>query len=393
MCRFDPAAVARIIPEGLTPSGTGWGIICFYDAPQGWGIAPFGAMYMTAELAGLEAPDTSPGNYMHSGFFTGVAGEVMTRSYNTNFHIGWSRLLISDGVAIGEAGIGDKTLVRARARIGGTLDPISGASRYIGKRPGGGFTSYTVAVSLGVKETHDQSVEYFEGASEWLHCLEPLEYAYPVLFEGEITITSPTTLGEGEDKENQRREADLAAIFNRLGRAAVILAKDGSVVGTNAKADGLIAEGRVKIAGGRIAFSKSRDTEAFDELLRGAAGRSPDAVTARVALRSGVGELPLLAQAIVLDANPAGHERLLVTLDDPARAVDSDPVPALQLLGLTPAEARIAGLVGGGHSPREAAETLNLSLYTIRSALKIAFDKFGISRQSELAKIVARLAG
>ena len=96
---------------------------------------------------------------------------------------------------------------------------------------------------------------------------------------------------------------------------------------------------------------------------------------------------------MVLDSGGAGHGHLLVTFDDPGRDVDSDPMPALQLLGLTPAEARIAGLVGGGHSPKEAADMLKLSPYTVRSALKIAFDKLGISRQSELAKIVARLAG
>jgi DNA-binding CsgD family transcriptional regulator len=67
--------------------------------------------------------------------------------------------------------------------------------------------------------------------------------------------------------------------------------------------------------------------------------------------------------------------------------------PALELLGLTPAEARIAALVGGGESPREAADALGVTYNTVRSSLKLVFDKLGVGRQSELARVVARLAG
>ena len=119
-----------------------------------------------------------------------------------------------------------------------------------------------------------------------------------------------------------------------------------------------------------------------------AAKGGAEAVSPRFALHGAGADNTIIAQAMAL-----GPEDFVVFFDDPTHEDASDPVPALQLFGLTPAEARVAAAVGGGRSPRDAATALGLTLNTVRSALKIAFDKLGISRQSELARIVARLAG
>lgn len=63
---------------------------------------------------------------------------------------------------------------------------------------------------------------------------------------------------------------------------------------------------------------------------------------------------------------------------------------ALQALGLTPAQAKVALAVGGGQSPREAAEALGLSEATVRTTVKHLYAKLGIDRQSQLARLVAR---
>jgi DNA-binding NarL/FixJ family response regulator len=49
-------------------------------------------------------------------------------------------------------------------------------------------------------------------------------------------------------------------------------------------------------------------------------------------------------------------------------------------------------LVGSGHSRKEAAEALGISEWTAREALKRVFSKLAISRQSELVKLVYRMA-
>ncbi len=63
-----------------------------------------------------------------------------------------------------------------------------------------------------------------------------------------------------------------------------------------------------------------------------------------------------------------------------------------RLFALTPAEARVAELIGSGISPRKAAEKLRISEGNVRTTLKHACRKVGVSRQSELAIILTKLS-
>ena len=60
--------------------------------------------------------------------------------------------------------------------------------------------------------------------------------------------------------------------------------------------------------------------------------------------------------------------------------------------GLTPSEARLASLVGAGIAPRESADRLGISEENARTTLKRVFAKVGVSRESELAVVLARLS-
>jgi len=85
------------------------------------------------------------------------------------------------------------------------------------------------------------------------------------------------------------------------------------------------------------------------------------------------------------------HVRALVLAIDPEMGSPPDPTVVRDLLGLTLAEARVAALVGSGLPPREAAERLGIAEETARTALKRAFSKIGVSRQSELTGLLTRL--
>src|SRR5262249_35209072 len=85
------------------------------------------------------------------------------------------------------------------------------------------------------------------------------------------------------------------------------------------------------------------------------------------------------------------HVRALVLAIDPDIGSPPDPTVVRDLLGLTLAEARVAALVGSGLRPREAAERLGIAEDTARTALKRAFSKIGVSRQSELTGLLTRL--
>jgi len=54
------------------------------------------------------------------------------------------------------------------------------------------------------------------------------------------------------------------------------------------------------------------------------------------------------------------------------------------LFDLTPAEARLAALIAGGHRPREAAAALGIMEETARSTLKRVMAKTGLHRQADL---------
>jgi DNA-binding CsgD family transcriptional regulator len=58
------------------------------------------------------------------------------------------------------------------------------------------------------------------------------------------------------------------------------------------------------------------------------------------------------------------------------------------LFGLTPAECRVALLLGDGHSPREIAKTVGVSFETVRSQIKSIFSKTNVKRQGELIRLL-----
>jgi DNA-binding CsgD family transcriptional regulator/PAS domain-containing protein len=108
---------------------------------------------------------------------------------------------------------------------------------------------------------------------------------------------------------------------------------------------------------------------------------------------------PLLVQVIPLQgmhkqerdfAALVDRRLALVVATDPDEALPTGE-SSLLALGLTRAEARVARLIGGGLSPTEAAAKLENAEGTVRTLLKRVYSKIGLERQSQLAKLVARL--
>jgi DNA-binding CsgD family transcriptional regulator len=59
---------------------------------------------------------------------------------------------------------------------------------------------------------------------------------------------------------------------------------------------------------------------------------------------------------------------------------------------LTPAEARLAAEIGAGRSLPAIAREAGISHETLRSRLKVVFDKTRTARQTDLALLVAKVA-
>jgi DNA-binding CsgD family transcriptional regulator len=79
----------------------------------------------------------------------------------------------------------------------------------------------------------------------------------------------------------------------------------------------------------------------------------------------------------------------VVRISDPGPHANGDAAQSLRAIyDLTDVEARLACVVASGHTPKEAAKMLRVSLNTVRCTLKRVFAKTGTRRQAELVRLV-----
>jgi DNA-binding CsgD family transcriptional regulator/PAS domain-containing protein len=194
----------------------------------------------------------------------------------------------------------------------------------------------------------------------------------------------------------QRTEHALAGALARLDCGALVIDRAGNVLFANEAAARLFGNG-LAIERGQLVAAARAHQPALARLMRSAIeiGTDLDALEPIALPRPG-GRQPLLVQAIPVGggdaaplAMPGAAAVVIVVEPEDERAPSA--VEALRLLGLTPAQARLAGLVGTGHSRSEAAAVLGISEWTARDALKKVYSRLNISRQAELVQLVDRL--
>ena len=83
----------------------------------------------------------------------------------------------------------------------------------------------------------------------------------------------------------------------------------------------------------------------------------------------------------------------LVRVADPARRTRIDPAVAVEALGLTGMESRVAVLLAEGMTVRDVAAAMGRGESTIRSHVKHMFAKHGLSRQADLVRLVLAVGG
>jgi len=200
-------------------------------------------------------------------------------------------------------------------------------------------------------------------------------------------------------------ELSKLALVDALARVGVgVLALDalGRVVFDNPAASALLGDGLV-LANGRLSASAADDRKALDaairRMIRGAPGDigcAPKPLMIRRERSAHPLALYLLPIAdsggdLAMAAPFLTQTRTIVLVIDPQAGASADPALLRDLLGLTLGEARLAALVGTGLAPKGAAAKLGITESTARAVLKSVFAKTGVSRQSELAALLARL--
>jgi DNA-binding CsgD family transcriptional regulator len=96
---------------------------------------------------------------------------------------------------------------------------------------------------------------------------------------------------------------------------------------------------------------------------------------------------PMHANLITSDLDYEGA-KVAVFLSDPNMQQPISVDNLVSVYSLTPSEAQVAISLANGHSIDEIAQSSNHSAHTIRSQLKGVFRKTGVSRQSDLIKLL-----
>ncbi len=199
----------------------------------------------------------------------------------------------------------------------------------------------------------------------------------------------------------RKRASDKLEALNRMDCAVAALNQDGSIAFMNRRAEHILAAGDgLRIRHECIVADNHQDNEELWRLLRNTIGAqskgmaAPGGATAvsrpsgrrsyAVTVAPGAG-MPHVAGvpttwALVFIADPEVHAEL------PTERI-------ARLYGLTAAEAQLAVALAMGQSVNEYADAHELSLHTVRSALKQVFAKTDTGRQVELVRLLLTHTG
>ena len=153
----------------------------------------------------------------------------------------------------------------------------------------------------------------------------------------------------------------------------------------------------LELQDGELILTNPKDDKRLRKAITDSAGIDPDdswkqSVAIGITHPDAEAPLPILvtpmhANLITSDLNYEGA-KVAVFLSDPNLQQPISIDALASVYGLTPSEAQVSISLANGHSIEEIATTSNHSSHTIRSQLKSVFRKTGVSRQSELIKLL-----
>jgi DNA-binding CsgD family transcriptional regulator len=179
-----------------------------------------------------------------------------------------------------------------------------------------------------------------------------------------------------------------------VGRPALALDRSGCVLGWNEAAD-QIFDDEVRISQRRLVLRDENARRSVERLLQSFGPISEEAsvrsapITVQRSAKS-----PLVISALPVSAaarSPFLGARALLTISEIGPKPAPPEADLVRVFGLTPAEARLAALIGTGISPGDAAERLSVSRETARTQLKSILSKTDTHRQSALVALLSRL--
>lgn len=207
--------------------------------------------------------------------------------------------------------------------------------------------------------------------------------------------------------ERQLAELETAGLQGRPNLTRVglfVLDSSGRIASANPTAEHLLRAGDALCSRSGELHAVCPISDA--ELSRGVRGAVPSAeehpgpARALLAIQRSSGpalvaSISPLTEAVSSKRIPGPRPAVLVLVHDPVAPIDLLAVEAAlrSLYRLTPAEARVAALVGSGHSPAQTAARLKITPGTTRFQLKQVYARTGVDGQRGLVRLVSFLAG
>jgi DNA-binding CsgD family transcriptional regulator len=142
---------------------------------------------------------------------------------------------------------------------------------------------------------------------------------------------------------------------------------------------------------GRLACMDATSDDEFTQAVREMGNGNGDAAAHErrlLWLRRGDGTgVPATLHALIPSGDgPSPH--LLFTIFETGPVADIDTALLVAMFDLTPAEARLTGLIARGHSTAQCARRLNVKTSTLRTQLSAIYEKTAASGKADLVRIV-----
>jgi DNA-binding CsgD family transcriptional regulator len=188
----------------------------------------------------------------------------------------------------------------------------------------------------------------------------------------------------------------LAGTVERMQVGTVTLDEKGQLLSVNSEAKAILDEkDGIRLVGGALKADYAEENTQLQRLtaaaLSGSRPKEPTVVEAVSITRpSGRSKLSVLVRPISAgDWSDAWHRpKVAIFLRDPEHQPTRSIDVIRRLFDLTYAEASLAMLLANGLTLDEGAEQLNIRRNTARAHLRSIFSKMGVTRQTELVRLV-----
>lgn len=187
-------------------------------------------------------------------------------------------------------------------------------------------------------------------------------------------------------------------VMDRLAVGVVILDMSGRVIRCSAKAsEALAARDGLQLQAGKLRAASAAEDREFQQAIKSAirsaiSGEPSRARGLALTKLSGQRNLGIIVQPVQGEQRGSAVPTVAVYLRDPEANADVESDLVRQLFDLTPAEAAVARRLTAGLTLEDTAQSLDISRNTARAHLRSIFSKSGITRQTELVRLVLNSA-